>query len=255
VRVAEDNLVVYSTHSIFMIDPANIGRHLIVKKQNEVTSFKQAKRSNIFDEEVLYNALGCSVFDSLKDKNLLFEGWRDKRLLEVALSRVPKKHQGCKLLKEHGQCFAAGVKNVPSIAALVQLANRLCVVVTDCDDVALEKQRHYVEAKGFAEWITYVDLLPDTDAKTAEDFIKPEILEKTAKRIEKDESLSSAPDFATAGAAMDAVDRWLKNNGKSGADLKGLKNQFKESVFQALKQSHITDEYYEFLVALASKIG
>jgi len=46
-----------------MIDRENIGRHLIVKKELEKTSARAADFANIVDEEVLYNALGYSVFD------------------------------------------------------------------------------------------------------------------------------------------------------------------------------------------------
>ena len=62
IRISRTNHVVYSTHSIFMIDSGDIGRHLIVKKKGEVTSIESAKESNIAEEEVLYNALGHSVF-------------------------------------------------------------------------------------------------------------------------------------------------------------------------------------------------
>jgi predicted ATPase len=55
IKISEKNFVVYSTHSIFMIDENNISRHLIVKKEGEKTVTIEAKESNIFDEEVLYN--------------------------------------------------------------------------------------------------------------------------------------------------------------------------------------------------------
>lgn len=68
IRISKKNYVVYSTHSIFMIDSGDISRHYIVKKKDEITDIEQAQTSNIADEEVLYNALGHSVF--------AFSGWK-----------------------------------------------------------------------------------------------------------------------------------------------------------------------------------
>ena len=86
IKIAEKNYVVYSTHSIFMIDKENVGRHLIVKKDKEITTAVKASSSTINDEEVVYNALGYSVFETLKPQNIIFEGWRDKKLFQVAVA-------------------------------------------------------------------------------------------------------------------------------------------------------------------------
>ena len=85
INISKKNRVVYSTHSIFMIDSGHINRHYIVKKEDEITNIALAEDSNVADEEVLYNALGHSVFSILKEENLIFEGWRDKHLFRVAL--------------------------------------------------------------------------------------------------------------------------------------------------------------------------
>ena len=61
IRISKTNYVVFSTHSIFMVDSGDISRHFIVKKTNEVTTIESAGESNIAEEEVLYSALGHSV--------------------------------------------------------------------------------------------------------------------------------------------------------------------------------------------------
>jgi hypothetical protein len=81
IEVLKKNYVVYSTHSIFMIDSNKIDRHYIVKKADENTVLHEANKSNFQDEEVLFKALGFSSFELLKSCNLLFEGWK------AALSR------------------------------------------------------------------------------------------------------------------------------------------------------------------------
>lgn len=49
-RISKKHFVLFSTHSIFMIDGKNSGRHLIVKKENEKTEIIKATDGNIVDE-------------------------------------------------------------------------------------------------------------------------------------------------------------------------------------------------------------
>jgi len=82
-KIGEHNIVLASTHSIFMIDKEIIDRHLIVEKEKEITKITRVDISNISDEEVVYKALGYSLYDLLKPKNIIFEGWRDKKCFEI----------------------------------------------------------------------------------------------------------------------------------------------------------------------------
>ncbi len=49
IDISKNNYVVFSTHSIFMIDNKIIKRHLIVKKQDEITEIEEVSESNIQD--------------------------------------------------------------------------------------------------------------------------------------------------------------------------------------------------------------
>jgi hypothetical protein len=93
INISQNNLVLYSTHSIFMIDSKVINRHLIVEKKNEVTEIREVDVSNMVDEEVIFNALGYSTFENLKLKNIVFEGWRDKKLFQFAIEHLPSKYK------------------------------------------------------------------------------------------------------------------------------------------------------------------
>lgn len=118
IRISKKNYVIYSTHSIFMIDSGDIGRHYIVKKNDEITTIEQVQASNIADEEVLYNALGHSVFAILKEKNVIFEGWNDKHLFQVVLENaaadVKKKY------KNVGICHARGASSMKAITPMIE---------------------------------------------------------------------------------------------------------------------------------------
>jgi hypothetical protein len=84
----EKNIVFYATHSMFMIDRSNFGRHIIIKKNNEISELTYAYSDRIgsfMQEEVLYNALNIefSEFDSTGKVNFVFEGYGDTILFKT----------------------------------------------------------------------------------------------------------------------------------------------------------------------------
>ena len=46
------------------------------------------KSPGFLDEDVLYKALGFSVLDILKPHNIIFEGWRDKRIFQLVIENT-----------------------------------------------------------------------------------------------------------------------------------------------------------------------
>ncbi|MCK1477103.1 AAA family ATPase [Bradyrhizobium sp. 197] len=176
IEISKTNTVLYSTHSIFMIDRENVGRHIIVTKQQERTRLSEANESNVVDEEVLFNAVGYSIFESLRKKNLIFEGWRDKRLFQVATKRMPVSNASvAKVLAEVGICHAKGVKDIKNITPMMELANRRCLIISDSDVPAREKQRDHVDSNGYGLWKRYDEVLDVDQARgivTSEDFLE-----------------------------------------------------------------------------------
>ena len=139
IRISEKNYVAYATHSIFMVDSDHLNRHLIVEKVDEVTAVREVTESNVVDEEVIYNALGYSIFQNLKRANIVFEGWRDKKLFMVATSRWPAEYKELKgVYAPVGKCHARGARDVARITPMLDLADRHYVVVSDSDRPARE---------------------------------------------------------------------------------------------------------------------
>ena len=201
IKISKTNLVVYSTHSIFMVDRGNIGRHLIVKKDNEITTATPVNDTNIVDEEVIYNALGWSVFESLRQFNVLLEGWRDHRLFKVAVSKIPSAFKrSLKSLEDAGACFAKGCKDIRNVAPLLELANRECVILTDSDNAAKQNQRDY---QGWGVWYCYDDLHQPAPL-TAEDYVKPATLVSALKEVAARHGLplNNLPDFSAVTAIV-----------------------------------------------------
>jgi predicted ATPase len=162
IEIGNKNYVVYSTHSIFMIDKENIERHLIVEKKGETTVATKAEKSRVQDEEVLYSAIGFSMFETLKEKNIIFEGWNDKRLFEAGRLTYLKANQDKKeALNPIGLTFAEGIKDVKNVAKFLELANRGCLIISDADGAGKQHKSLYESERGYGRWITYSDIFGD----------------------------------------------------------------------------------------------
>jgi predicted ATP-dependent endonuclease of OLD family len=259
IRISEKNIVVFSTHSIFMVDKENIGRHYIVKKENEKTSISTVDESNIIDEEVLYNALGYSVFENLKQQNLLFEGWRDKELFKVAMGRVPKKYGHLKKVFDSiGMCHAKGVKDFRNITPLIELANRDCLILSDDDKPAKDKQGEYRRDKGYGVWMRYSEIQPEVEAITGEDFIIAKAFSKSIASLRREYFYLpelTGQKLNSSKGRIHAIRSWLIQGGIEQDKLREILNSIKDDIFDNLKSSHIEQKYYDFLSKLADYIS
>ena len=252
IETAKKNYVVFSTHSIFMIDKDNVPRHIIVKKEEEKTTIKSADKSNFVDEEVLFNALNFTVFDILQKDNLIFEGWRDKQLFQIAMSKVPTSHaDDLKALKGKlktlGLCHADGVKDVRNITPLIELAGRKCTIISDADAPAKEKQKEYQKINGYGIWKRYDEIQTSSKVETSEDFIKIDVfIDRLAKVKRKYPAVTGDPTLATSGR-MTTVKKWLLAQGVTQEQTKEILETLKNEIFNDLKPSDIDASYYDFL--------
>ena len=252
IETAKKNYVVFSTHSIFMIDKGNISHHIIVKKEHEKTSITNATKSNFVDEEVLFNALNYTVFDILQKDNIIFEGWRDKKLFQTAWKKVPDTHAAeLKVLKERlkniGLCHAEGVKDVRNITPLLELANRNCIIVSDCDKTAKEKQKEFQTIRGYGVWKRYDEISKNTKAETGEDFIKDDIFKSHLEKVkQKNPNLTGDPTLNSTGR-MAAIKKWLLKQNIAPELATEFVIELKNSIFDNLKAADIDVSYYDFL--------
>lgn len=98
VKISEkENVVIYATHSIFMIDRSKYERHVYLEKKNEQTTINPSKKDRIgffMQEEVLYGAVNVNLytdFRSVKQNNFVFEGDGDAKLFEHFYVNILKK--------------------------------------------------------------------------------------------------------------------------------------------------------------------
>ena len=253
INISGKNYVVYSTHSIFMIDNENIKRHYIVKKEDEITSVESAKESSVTDEEVLYNALKSSVFSVLKQKNLIFEGWKDKHLFRVALENAGPSLK--KKYKDVGTCHAKGVSVVRFVTPIIELANRKCLIVSDSDRPAKSEKKTYEDSKGFGNWKTYQDIDSSIEAITGEDFIKNDFITQQINIVLLDNEIPAfdEADLPDKKNKLSAIRKWLKENaGMTDHQAKNTITEIKDSIFDNLKYENIDlEEYLKLLKGIS----
>jgi len=231
-----------------MIDGDHLTRHLIVSKKNEITTVEEANESNFVNEEVLFNALGYSIFEHLRPVNIVFEGWRDKRLFEIAMLDRSKKTKSVRdSFADVGRCYARGTKDVSRITAMLELARRNCIVLSDGDQAAREHQRLY---KGHGKSFRYDELLPAFPAVTGEDFVRGGAFFPVIDRLQaEDPRLITAPKFSfdKPEGKLKAVSNWFTRAGLTADEVKVQLERLKEIVFGDLRPDEIEPAYYDML--------
>jgi len=258
IEIGKKNYVVYSTHSIFMIDKEKIDRHLIVEKKNETTAVKRAEKSHVQDEEVLYNAIGFSLFEALKEKNIIFEGWADKRLFEVARFAYMKGDaEKKKLLNPLGLTFAEGAKDVRNIAKFLELADRGCLILSDADNAGKQYKSAYEKERGYGKWLTYSDIFGNDSYMTAEDFVKTSALVARARKFRSTNKVLSElteDRFLDKKSRLGVLDEWVKELGLPAIEHKKKVADLKVSLFESIKSDEIVEDYYKVLAYVSQEL-
>jgi hypothetical protein len=251
-QISKNNHVVVATHSIFMIDKDTIERHMIVKKEKEVTSVTPVSDSNVKDEEVLYQALGYSIFEVLEPKNFLFEGFRDKKLFNTALSLLSDE-EAVKRLEKPGRCHLRGLSSLSVVLPVFELARRDVIIISDNDDAADQARRGF---DGPGHWYSYADL-GAPDVVTAEDFVSDAALLRAMKDVAQVHPELHAPEQSTLSSEkgrLAAIKKWVQAGKFDGPTSKEVLNAVKERIFTNLVKGDVQPLYIEVLRNLSEKL-
>jgi len=252
-KLAGNNYVMYSSHSIFMIDRENIERHYIVEKKNEITTIKLATEENYKDEEVLYKALGASVYEILEKENILFEGWDDKKLFEIGLQKIKDKNLK-KFFEKIAKSHAIGTKSIKNIAPIIEFSGRKLFIVSDGDQISKQEQKEFKDNKGYGVWKKYDEIFKKRNIATSEDFIKPDILKNKFLQILNENNIELKDNNFELSSTnrLESIKQQLKN--LSNDQTKEIIKKLKELIFRDLKPNEIEDDYVDFVDNLKQEI-
>jgi len=130
-RISEKNVVFASSHSIYMVDKKNLNRHYTVTKDEGKTIVEQVSTDNPIQDEVIYNALGTSIFELIEPNMLIFEGRSDKDLFDTFTNKFRDELQPSSILT----ISATGTKPIPHYVKFFhnKFVNGFVVVDSDKD--------------------------------------------------------------------------------------------------------------------------
>lgn len=237
-KIGEKSRVIYATHSQYMIDSDCLERHLIVEKNNDVTTIrKETGFAPYSDDELLRRAIGSSIFECLQEKNIIFEGWLDKELFKKYISITTQDD-----LKNIGKTFLHGISGAEILASILILANKKFIIVADSDKTSSDKRKdfenNYSEYKDC--WLAYGDI--DKSISTLEDFVESSVIEKVLKE-------NGYPNFKYNNNknAIDNIELCAKD--------KDEKQKIKRLIIESIsKKENIKLSYAKFLKTLNEKI-
>jgi predicted ATP-dependent endonuclease of OLD family len=258
IKISErGNLVLYATHSIFLIDRKNLDRHIILRKEKEHTLILPANLGRIgyfMQEEVLYNTLDLNIgkdFASHNKFNFVFEGDGDAKLFS---------HIYEKILRENSRPFPKGVTSFHQggkctdikkylIQRPIQLGSKWIFILDK--DAPADELKNFIEGK-YKEYLNsdvyvfqYQKEKQENDI-VLEDLVNEEILlasyedafAKCKIEYEKDTLLKLVNDSESFNAFHEQI---IKNLVKNNKTINLFKGEFKDSFNSRLKKS-LTDK-------------
>lgn len=238
-KISENSYVVYTNHSQYMLDTSNIQRHLIVKKENDITEVKEPTEvSQYSEDELLLRSIGTSIFECLKENNLVFEGWLDKEIFEryCEIKKIKKQFENI------GKVFLGGISGVETLVQLLILANKKFLVIADSDTTSISKKKSFVEhyPEYESSWIEYKE--SNDSIETLEDFFTEDYIKQSLKT-----NLSEDYIFDNSKSA-------IENITKSANNERTKIQNFKKLLARGFAVKDIKDSYQKFIEILEERL-
>lgn len=231
-RIGESSYVIYATHSQYMIDSDCIERHIIVEKKNDVTTLTEPNEKAQYSEnELLLNAIGTSIFECIRNRNLIFEGWLDKKLFDKYISWNKTLMTS---FKDYGRVYLHGINGVMTLSQLLILAEKKFIIVADSDQTSTNKKKDFIDAYPDYknDWIGYSDVIPGI--MTVEDFLKPEYVEQF---------ISTQIDSKFTFDSSKSVIKNIETLSKDKVVVQSIKNE----LIKGATKDDVKDEYGSYL--------
>lgn len=249
-RIAADNVVIYATHSIFMVDTKHLERHFSIRKKNGATNVEQIDRDNPYQEEVLFEALGTSALQLIEPNVLVVEGKTDRDIFKLFSRKFSKEIKPPNV-------SAISADSADRILNYVKFINKKIVrgyVLVDSDEegqrikAVVQKEVGYDKNNSFE----INDLYKVKPIATLEDLFEKSLVEQAAL-----ESLGLTIVLDPTGCFCKQVSAQMQVQRKPFRDEQ--KEEFKKAFFQivlTLKKATLQSQpYYKFFETLCSKIS
>lgn len=206
-RLAEDNQVIYSTHSPYMIDTANISRIRVVEREEQKmgTKVKRIGQKDTTSDDSLAPvraSLGATFSDSLFSSKytILVEGFEDRVYLNRFSELFRRTNEGPFFDADMKIIDCGGASKTDYMSRLVNAENYEYAVLLDSDSSGKQAEETLLEEEIPEERITMISNCIDEEGdKTIEDLFSEEFFCEVVSEVhnmEKEvvlESLSDNP--------------------------------------------------------------
>ena len=235
-KISENSIVIYSTHSPFMIDSECIERHLIIERKDDISEIVPQGKSPFQEDELLKRAIGSHIFESIQSKNIIFEGYTDYKVFKIAYKD--------KDFKDCGLVYIGGIKEVNIITTMMMLTGKKFLIVSDSDETSKNKRKDF--EKDFPDlkenWLEYDEVCDKSNKiKTLEDFYEVDYLSARIKQYNEDY------EYDKKKSSIDNIDKAVSQD-------KEKRLEIKNALAINAKKENIKKEYSDFIKKIKDKL-
>jgi len=250
-EISKNNTLFIATHSPFMVDKLNLSRHYSITKEKALTELYKISKNNPYEEEVIYESLGTSIYDYVTPNMLVFEGKTDKDLFDAFSTKFKIELK----TKDISAISANGATKIPNQIKLFCKEKVTAFVVLDADKTGKGVKKEIIannDDLSSDNIFVITDLIESDKDMTLEDLLpKSSIEDVLIKDFTIDMELDNTKPFILQ----------IKEKDKT-IDLKKIKMKIVESVVSDIKSKGMTkpktkekyELYYKFIEELYKKI-
>lgn len=232
-KISEKAVVIYSTHSPFMIDNECIERHLVIERKDDISEIVPQGKSPFQEDELLKRAIGSHIFESIQLKNIIFEGYMDYKIFKMF----------CNIndFKNCGIVYMGGIKDVDMITTMMMLTGKKFLIISDSDQTSKNKKKDFEER--FPEfktnWIEYD--IAGTEFKTIEDFYSDKYVLNNLESEKFD-----IKEYDNSKACMANINKIIKDKNKI--------KEFKNRLINNISKNDMKKDKYTIFMDIIKKI-
>lgn len=245
-RISENNTVLIATHSIYMVDKKNLDCHYSVEKEKGITIITQIEKTNPYKDEVLYEALGTSVYEHIEPNMLIFEGKTDRDLFDAFTNKFKTELKP----KNIGTMSADGAENIQKYTKFFNKKLVNGYVLVDSDKDGIKAKNNALKDDNFSLKNTFEinDIINTEKKATLEDLFDNELILKNVKnRYDVDIEVDNAQPI------IEQIKYKLTGKGKIGKNdtLHDLKADLCNSILQdisKLTKANAKKKYEQYFI-------
>jgi predicted ATP-dependent endonuclease of OLD family len=214
-KLAEENQILYSTHSPFMIDPDHLDRVRIVYEDGKDGSTRVTEDPWPNDADSLFPlqaGLGYAIAQTLffANKQLVVEGLTDYSILR-AMNQLLISKGKTSLLQDAVITPAGGIRNLMPLASMLVGNQVKLVILLDGDQAGISKGKQVKEE--LLQECLYVSNYARKAPSTIEDLLPEELYLQAVKDSYPEIDFSFTADEKNIAGIVGRIESILKRNG------------------------------------------